>query len=221
MEFFTLDERGAIQAVDIHTGEVRTVDSSLQDPAKAIDMNKFQRVYSEAGELVLVPNSISIEDLDRIQGKSRTLPYSPLLAERICEEIANGKSLVEVSKKPGMPKYSIIAKWRRENPEFEEAYKQARKDRAEVYFHKIMEEVDKAKADRDEIALARLKTDIYKFAAKVCAPDDYVEKTSIDAKVAVGTFSIETGIRRDGDPGFNKDETKEVQVTYDIEAPGE
>lgn len=210
-EIYALDERGNITVTDLDTGETRTEVTSQTDPL-ILDMENLRKVYTEEGDLVYVPRNISLDNLDKIQGKRRAFPYSPLLADRICEEVANGKSLVAVSKMLGMPNYSEIARWRRQHPDFDKAYREARNDRAEVYFDKIMTEVENARADRDEIALARLKTDIYKFAAKVCAPDDYAEKTTLDAKVAVGVFSIETGIRRDGDPGFNIDETKALQV---------
>lgn len=208
MEFYTLDDRGAVQAVNLHTGAVRTIETSLADPGKVLEMDKFQKVLNRHGEMVWVPNQISSEDMQEIQGKAYHKPYSPLLADHICSLIAEGKTLVDISRMPGYPPYSTIARWRRQHPEFQTMYKLARGDRAEIYFHKIMEQVEQAQANSDEIALARLKTDIYKFAAKVCAPEDFAEKTTIDAKVAVGTFAIETGIRRAGDPGFNIDETK-------------
>lgn len=212
MEYFTLDERGRVQAINVHTGEIRAVNDVLPTVQDILDTSKMERVYTSEGELAYVPKGISLVELEKIQGPRAKFPYSPLLADQICERIAQGATLVEVSRTPGMPTYSTLARWRRDHPEFDELYKLARKDRSEVYFHKILEEVENAQANRDEIALARLKTDIYKFAAKVCAPDDYVEKTTIDARVAVGSFSIETGIRRDGDPGFNKDETKEIPL---------
>lgn len=206
-----MDERGIIQAVDIHTGEVRTVETSLADPSKSLDMTKFKKVLNQQGELVYVPVGITMADLEAITGARRAFPYSPILADRIVEDIANGDTLVDISKKPGMPTYAEIARWRRDHPEFDEAYKLARKDRGEIYFSKILDEVAKASADKDEVALARLRTDIWKFAAKVSSPEEFTEKQSIDARVAVGTFSIETGIRRPGDPGFNADETAKIR----------
>lgn len=211
-EYLTLDEHGLMIAVNIHTGEVRPLESSLIDPSKALDLSKFHRVRAQTGELVYVSSTLPLEELDKIQGKARTFPYSPLLADRICEQIASGKTLVEISKTPGMPSYATIAKWRIRYPEFDEMYKQARKDRAEYYFHQMLEEVKNASADRDEVALARLRADFLKFAAKVSSPDEYAEKTTLDARVATTSFVIETGIRRPQDAGFNRDETKHLDL---------
>jgi hypothetical protein len=207
-EIFSLDENGNIQATDIHTGEVRVLESALSDPTATLNMASLRRIRAHDGTLVYVSPRISAEDLQAIQGQSRTFPYTAILGDQICEMVAEGRTLVDISREEGMPSYSEIARWRVRYPEFNRMYAQARKDRAEIYFHRILEEIERVSADRDDIALARLKTDIYKFAAKVSAPDEYAEKSTIDAKIAVGTFAIETGIRREGDPGFNKDETK-------------
>lgn len=189
------------------------------EASQKLASSNLKLVLNRHGEKVWVPKNVSPDQLLEIQGLNHRLPYSPLVADLICTQVAEGKTLVDISRQQGMPTYAEIARWRRDFPEFNDAYKFARADRAEVYFHKMILEVEQAKADKDEVALARLKTDIYKFAAKVCAPDEYAEKTTLDAKVAVGTFSIETGIRRVDDAGFNKDETAALieQGVIDVE----
>lgn len=204
-EYFFLDEDGLVQAVDLHTGECRALESKTLETS--IDKASHTLVKTKDKQLAYVPNRISAKDFEEITGTRRSLPYSPLLADEICTRVAEGLTLAEVARTPGYPNYATLARWRRLHPEFNEMYALARKDRAEIYFARLIEQAETARADRDEVALARLRADIYKFAAKVCAPDEYVEKTQIDAKVAVGTFTIETGIRRVQDPGFNKDET--------------
>lgn len=207
-EFLTLDEHGYMQAVDIHTGEVRQLEGTMQVPVSQEEVEKLHRVLDAEGNLVYVQRSISLEGLKQVQGSGSSFPYTPLLADRICELVAQGHTLVDICKKPGFPSYSQLSRWRREHPGFNDSYKLARKDRAEIYFHKMLEEVEEAHASRDAVALARLRADFYKFAARVCSPDEYAEKSTLDARVAVGEFVIETGIRRDNDPGFNRDETK-------------
>ena len=215
-EFITLDECGNYVAVNYHTGEERLIrgpkallahNSSLDPP---VNLSHYQKISDSMGQIILVPKDIPPEEFLAIQGKRYHMPYNTLVGDRICQKISEGMTLVDISKEPGMPTYSQLSSWRRTHPDFNEAYVQARKDRAEIYFHKIMEEVESAQSDRDSIALARLKTDIYKFAAKVCSPDEYAEKSTLDARVAVGSFTIETGIRRENDSGFNPDHTKEI-----------
>ncbi len=206
-ELLTLDENGFCVAVNIHTGEVRQLEASQSNPTSMLELSKMHKILDKSGNVVYVSPNISLENLEKVQGKRRTFPYSPMLADMICEEIAGGKTLIQISQTPGMPKYSDIARWRRLYPDFDEAYKQARKDRAEVYFHKILQEVEQATADKDEVALARLRADMYKFAAKVSSPDEYAEKQTLDARIGIGPIAIETGIRRPGDTGYNRDET--------------
>lgn len=204
---YSLDENGLLQATNIYTGEITLVEAGESSPAAQVDLEKYQRIRDSDGNLVYVPKNISVKELEKIQGRNRSFPYTQLLGDQICEHVAEGKTLPEIARMPGMPTYAQIARWRRQHPDFDEGYKMARKDRAEIYFHKLITEIEQATADRNEIALARLRADMYKFAAKVCSPDEYVEKQTLDAKVAVGTFSIETGIRREGDAGFVIDET--------------
>lgn len=216
--FISLGDNGEYVKIDLHTGQEVPLVDKFQSINQMLDTNKFIKVRTEADELVYVPKNLPKADFENIVAgaKREDWPYTELIADRICTLIAEGDTLAGVARREGYPSYSVIARWRRQHPEFEEAYKQARKDRAEIYFDRIMREIEKAKADRDEIALARLKTDLLKFAAKVCAPDDYTEKQAVDARVAVGTFSIETGIRREGDEGFNKDHTKEISDAEDV-----
>lgn len=209
-EYIALDEYGRYVAVNMYTGEERVLEGALTSPLEKFSKDTHTMVETSAGDLVYVPNNIQKAMLEELQGKNRSIPYSGLIAEKILELVYLGHTLVQIAGMEGMPKYSTICKWRKEYPDFDEAYRMARKDRAEVYFNKMLAVVENAGEDKDEIALARLRSDIYKFAAKVSAPDDYAEKTTIDAKVAVGTFVIETGIRREGDAGFNVDHTREI-----------
>jgi hypothetical protein len=209
-KYITLDEHGAIQEIDLHTGETRTLTASLQDPGASLDLTKMQKVRDADGNLVYVPSSVSPEDLAKIQGANRTFPYTPLLADRICEMVAEGLTLPKIAQLEGMPTYSQMSRWRREISDFDKAYKLARQDRGEFFLQKALDEVETAYADSDAVSLAKLRSEMYKYAAKISAPGDFAEKSTIDARVAVGVLTIETGIRRDGDEGFFKDETQMI-----------
>lgn len=205
-EFYTLDETGQIEAVDIHTGEARTIIGS------ALSQSLESATNSE-GDLVYIHKDMPLDTLGKLQGGYRSFPYSPLLADRICEKIANGATLVDICGSKGMPSYGQLASWRRKYPEFNDKYNMARRDRAEIYFDNMLKEVANAAEDRDSISLARLRADFYKFAAKVSSPEEYAERTTIDAKGSIGVFTIDTGVRREGDTGYNADETKLLENT--------
>lgn len=44
--------------------------------------------------------------------------YTPELADEICERIANGETLREITREPHMPSYRSVYRWREANPEF-------------------------------------------------------------------------------------------------------
>lgn len=218
---YTLNEHGYVQSIDIHTGEVTQLEGNLVSPPTSFDISKLRKVVTQDGSIAYVHKSIPKEELAKLQGTRISFPYSPILADQICEKIAMGSTLMAISKEPHMPSYSQLCQWRREHVEFDQMYALARRDRGEAFFTKLLEEADRAIADRDEIALSKLRADIFKFAAKVSAPDDFAEKSTVDARVAVGEFTIETGIRREGDAGFNRDETALLAIQQQISNSGE
>lgn len=205
-KFVTLNERGLLIEVDLHTGEERQLEHSLAEPS-TLPKEQYRQVMADNGDLVWVENHITIDDLEKVQGRRKHFPYSQLLAQRIAHEVANGKTLKQICESPGMPPYSVLTNWRRHHVEFQAMLDLAREDRGEYFFTRMLEEAETASADRDAVSLARLRTDIYKYAAKVSNPKEFSETTKVDASVKVGAFSLETGIRREGDPGFNVDET--------------
>lgn len=58
--------------------------------------------------------------------------YDAELAEAVCAGLAAGRALVEVCAEPDMPAMTTVMRWRRDHPEFREAYDIARQVQAEV-----------------------------------------------------------------------------------------
>lgn len=52
--------------------------------------------------------------------------YTPELADEICERIANGETLREITREPHMPSYRSVYRWREANPEFASRFAHAR-----------------------------------------------------------------------------------------------
>lgn len=122
--------------------------------------------------------------------------YSPLVIDVICEEIANGGNLTDICKKPHMPTYSTLCRWRRKYPEIDPLLDLARRDRAEFLRDKALKEISGDLHPR-EVEGKRLKTDIYWKAAGV---DDsrYSPKAKVEANINMPTqIVVETGIRRE------------------------
>lgn len=218
-EFITLDDSGKAIAVNFHTGETRHLDA-MPNALKTTE-ERFIKVKNEEDELVWIPRTASSEDMRKLQGKRFNFPYSPLLADRICEMVTEGKTITDICALDNYPNYSQLCKWRREFPEFAAGLKQARQDRAEIMFDKAIKTVEQAGTDRDEINLAKARADIYKQAAKVYNPKDFGDKQQIDAKIGISAVKIETGIRRPGDDGYNADETAMIRDVEETSGGGE
>lgn len=205
--YTTLNADGLLEEIDLETG----ISRPLEVRGASFDTSNHIPVPGPDGELVYIPKTMSLEDQQALQ-RSRSYPYSPLMAERIVEKVAEGHALTRLHEKfEGFPKYSTILRWRNEHEEFRDMLQQARRDRAETFFDEAKEAVEQATEDRDSVALQKLRSDFYKAAAKMTNSDEFTEKTKIDGNLNVGVAVVDTGVRRPGDPGYDEDETKKLE----------
>ncbi len=79
----------------------------------------------------------------------RPTRYSPELAEQILSRMAEGETLTEICKGPGMPTRGTVWFWttRPENADFSDAYTQAKFARLEAMADEIMDIADNATND--------------------------------------------------------------------------
>jgi len=125
------------------------------------------------------------------------LTYSEVMADLICNAVAEGGSLTKICKMKGFPSYVQVCHWRRQYPEFEEALVRARQDRAEALRDEAMSIADDAAEEGDAINKARLRTDIRKWSSAVDDPSRYSPKTKVDATLTTPmTLVVRTGIDR-------------------------
>lgn len=121
--------------------------------------------------------------------------YSPLIIDLICQKIAEGGNLTSICREPDMPSYNLLCRWKRHNPEIEEALNSARRDRAEFHRDAAMEEARLAQS-RDPLGAAQLRVDAHKWAASV-DHEKYNPKTKVEATISAPTqIVVYTGIDR-------------------------
>lgn len=197
-----LNDEGLLEQVDLETGEITPLESNKI----ALDYENMKAVRLDSGAIAWVQKDTPLEDLRQIQGKRAHWPYSRFLADLICLRVAEGASLLKICEEPQMPSYGVLSRWRREHPEFEEDLRRARQDRAELLFEEALEVVDQEALSPAAVAHLKLKHEAKKYGARILNPEQFSEKTKVQADVNVGYTTIETGIRRPGDPGFNRDE---------------
>lgn len=127
----------------------------------------------------------------------RPSKFTEEIADTICEEIANGKSLKSiVNQHEGMPRMSTVFKWLVEMPEFSERYAKARQAQADVLFEEILDIADESHTTTkvtgqgedaeevvvyDAVAVARnrLRVDARKWMAGKLRPKKYGERLEL------------------------------------------
>lgn len=119
----------------------------------------------------------------------RPSKFSQDLADKICEQIAHGKSLRAVCAEDDMPSTSTVCKWLNESQEFSEQYARARDRQADHYFEEIIEIADTVESDSAAVAKARLQVDARKWTLSKLAPKKYGEKTELDVKSSDGSMT--------------------------------
>jgi hypothetical protein len=73
------------------------------------------------------------------------------------------------------------------HPEFDEAVLEAKKQRADVFYEKIVDSVDTV-LEKDEVPAAKLRIDTLKYLASVDNPDKYSEKVKHQHDVNINIF---------------------------------
>jgi len=123
--------------------------------------------------------------------RGRQSLYTPELAAYICEQVAVGRSLVSITREPGVPSYQTIMEWLKAHPDFEVTYRQARQDQADTLAEEIIAIADGVKdvgpADSAKVNAARLRVDARKWVASKLKPKVYGDRveTALTGAVTV------------------------------------
>jgi hypothetical protein len=116
----------------------------------------------------------------------------------VCQKIREGATLKQIGDDPALPNLTVIHYWRRSNLSFNEEIKLARKERAEYYHDKVLEIAEET-VDRDEVSVAKFKTDQYRWAAEKGDPSSYGNKIEHSGSNTAPSIVIVTGIKRELD----------------------
>lgn len=134
---------------------------------------------------------------------------------KIIEIIANGRSLADALRQPGMPSYAQAKLHLRNNPELRELYEQAKLDRADAMSDDLVKLVDEPipehlqGAERGAwVQHRRLQADVRKWLMARIHPKAYSEKLQVDvtntqisitAALAAANRRLENAIREEID----------------------
>jgi hypothetical protein len=200
--FYRMNERGLVEVIDMHTGRILCVQSSHQDLLQS-KWDRLVRIDTPQGP-VWLEKTLNFDMVPRLHD----MPFSKVIGDLICSEIAMGATFIEATEKFNVP-YNIASQWRREHEEFKLALMQARRDRAEHFHDEVVDVARNQASPKDKIAALQ-------WAAEKGNPDDYGKQTKVtkEHKGSV-TIVISTGIRRPGDQGY----VEAAQTTRDVTEP--
>jgi hypothetical protein len=124
-----------------------------------------------------------VEKVQR-QDTGRPSRYSVELANAICWQLTQGKSLLEICQREGMPHRDTVHNWLNTRPEFADMYARAREIQAHVLADEALAIADDTSRDRTEdgnpnweaVQRARLRVDTRKWLASKLLPSAYADK---------------------------------------------
>ena len=116
---------------------------------------------------------------DKIHGSST---YSEQIVEKICNLIANGHALHQITEMEGMSGKTAVYTWLEKYPTFAERYARAREKQADLFAAQIVTIADTA----TDANIARLQMDARKWAASKMAPKKYGDRTLTELTGADG-----------------------------------
>lgn len=106
----------------------------------------------------------------------RPSDYTQDLADRICAELAQGKSLRTVCASDEMPALQTIFNWFKSKEGFVGQYARAKEEAADAYVEEMQDLADNVQVDKDAINKARLQIDTRKWVSSKLKPKKYGEK---------------------------------------------
>ncbi|MFC4353398.1 hypothetical protein ACFOW6_17785 [Fodinicurvata halophila] len=120
--------------------------------------------------------------------------FSERTALKLLDGLAAGKTLAELGRQKGMPHPASVSRWIRENPEFAEAVKEARRvgagaqaDQLVAMTHELVDRARDGKLQPGEVAAVREHSNTLRWFLSRWAPSEFGEKPAPQTQVVVNT----------------------------------
>lgn len=189
--FYRQRDDGLVERVEPVTGRVVAVLSMIGRGREA-DVQNFVPVEID-GRTVMVQVGLTNPTLT----VTKSCPYSQVLADIICQKLIEEMSLSEVCKLPGFPTLSMVARWRKDNKDFDDMIRYARKVRAERLRDRLMEIAESAiHGTKDDVPGKKLAVEALQWACEKDSPEEYGSKVKIEGQALVALM-VNTGISRE------------------------
>ncbi len=140
----------------------------------------------------------------------RPTKYTQQLADEICKQISQGKSLRKVYEQEGMPDGVTVFSWFRKYPDFLKQYERAADERTETQQEIIIDIGDEAishaeradpKSSNAIVSAYKLKADSLKWSMSKMKPKKYGDKVDVtsDGKAIKGNSIIFGDFKNESD----------------------
>ncbi len=144
--------------------------------------------------------------------------YTVEIGDAICHLVREGMIYKEIVDKLGLKYVQTIYVWKTRYPDFGKKLKEARRDRADVYYDRVMEIASDELIDKEMVASLKLRSELYKWGAEKANPE-YGSKVTASGPAGPMQIIIDTGIRRESDIEKVEVEVSDVPHGTQLELP--
>lgn len=136
----------------------------------------------------------------------RPSSFTQDLADRICAELALGRSMRSVCREDWCPSMQTVFRWLRENDTFREQYARAKEESADAMIEEMSEIADEmpaytpeGKIDPADVNNRRLRIDTRKWLASKLKPKKYGDRVAVGGDGPNGAVLVQvvTGVPDD------------------------
>lgn len=110
--------------------------------------------------------------------------FTQEIADRICEEMVNGRDLVDICKDPGMPDRTTVYRWTLSNPAFAAQCARAREALADFELHRLKQIAESC--TEENVNSTRVKLNHFQWRLMKIAPRTYGDKVQAEVTGANG-----------------------------------
>ena len=171
-------------------------------------------VVNDAGEFEVI-DLITGELVQSSGAPQARMAFDYATALMICQEVKNGRTLLDIGHDPKFPPLHVISHWQRTDRMFAEELKLARTERAEVHHDRALEIAQKAanrEYSKDDVPAMALAVKTYQWAAERANPERYGSKVTHEGSTEKPILMrvVNTGINRSTKPDVVVEPIKEV-----------
>ena len=173
--------------------------TSINNSVSASMSDKLNTSLSDA------PITTQSKDSAVVNKGGRPTKYNLEIALKICDRIADGESLVQITRDPAMPKKTAVYEWLLRHKEFAELYARAREDQADSLADEIQAIADElpmeitddkgvTRFDSAYVTWQKNRVDARKWIASKLKPKKYSDRLTHQGDSNADAIQVDVNI---------------------------